>query len=97
MKYTPGPWKAIDNSWVEESGKICGTVDIMKDSEQWLWIGDAKPYGGDFTDRETARANAHIMAKAPEMVELLNKIATDKVAVPPWIIDQINKLLNPQQ
>lgn len=73
-KHTPAPWYVIDRT-SEHNGDTTGTFDISTTVDYnygGKWIGDTKPYGGKgFTDKETAKANAHLIAAAPELFDVL--------------------------
>lgn len=59
--HTPGPWRAVrDEVWVGKSRRVCPRVTA----------GDSLPLGEDF---ERAKANARLMAAAPELLEALEK------------------------
>jgi hypothetical protein len=76
LKITPGPWFIHDETcWNELREKYVGTFDIRTNPEgnpnaDSLWIADVKPYGmRGFTDRETAKANAKLIAAAPDLLD----------------------------
>lgn len=77
-KFTPGPWHVHDGtSRSKDSRGYVGTFDIKTSPKGELhngtiWIGDTKPYDGPgFTDKETAHANAKLIAAAPDMLNAL--------------------------
>jgi hypothetical protein len=78
LKHTPGPWYVIDsvepplpNS--QGTAKWIGTYDIkttQQPDENTLWVADIKPYEcRGFTDKDTAFANARLIAAAPDLLE----------------------------
>lgn len=80
-KHTPGPWFVHDGtSHSKDSRGYVGTFDIKTSPKGELhngtiWIGDTKPYDDPgFTDKETAHANAKLIAAAPEMLSALQQI-----------------------
>lgn len=76
-KHTPGPWYVHDSvSNHYRTKEQVGTYDIrtapLGCHDNGIWIGDVKPYGGDgFTNKETAKANAYLIAAAPDLLEAL--------------------------
>lgn len=72
FKGTPGPW-ALDESRHE------GSINRL---EPFRHIGMVSAYRADSTDAEENRANALLIATAPEMMDLLNDISNWLVCAP---------------
>lgn len=79
FKGTPGPWYLKDGTHLNDDGTgFIGTFDIinMEHYEDGvISIACAHPYGpkknGGFPTREEAKANASLMAAAPDLLEVL--------------------------
>lgn len=84
MKHTPGPWTIKFDNHVD--GPNNHSIDIV--TEDWLdvedfgnaWIGGVHQ---QFTSKENGWANAKLIACAPEMLDLLFRIA-DQPGVSHW-------------
>jgi hypothetical protein len=74
-KFTEGPWRVGKNS----SGSIevyIGNSFTNARHNEYMRIGIATDTdGGDCTNNPKVEANAHLIAAAPEMYEMLNNIA----------------------
>jgi hypothetical protein len=76
-QFTPGPWHVHDNvSYEKIHERNIGTYDIKTTPpgalEDSIWLADVKPYDvSGFTSKETACANAHLIASAPDMFEVI--------------------------
>jgi hypothetical protein len=75
-KHTPGPWIAVDATRNREDGRgKTGTFDIKnvsKAAKDRKWLADVKPYGSvGFTGYEEAKANACLIAAAPDMLKAI--------------------------
>lgn len=69
-KHTPGPWKVAGGYGWEET-KVCyHIVDPKKGWVAQLW----NKYEEDFKSCEESKANAQLIAAAPEMLEALEKV-----------------------
>lgn len=76
-KFTKGPWKVCENS--------AGSIEVYIGDrftnirhDEYLCIGvstDTDTDNRDCTNNPKAEANAHLIAAAPEMYEMLNNIA----------------------
>lgn len=99
-KFTPGPWFVHDGtSRSKDSRGYVGTFDIKTSPKGELhsgtiWIGDTKPYDDPgFTDKETAHANAKLIAASPELLaaaeEALDFIKAHNHYVATGIIDKL--------
>lgn len=63
-------------------------------NNRYFRVGSVFPYGGEgFPDYETAKGNAHLIAAAPEMYELLFDIFKNEGMMPDTM-GKINQLLN---
>lgn len=76
VKFTPGPWYVIYGTHNRKDGLgMTGTFDIKNQTKNGLdckWLADVKPYGGSgFSDYEEAKANAHLIAAAPDMLNYM--------------------------
>jgi hypothetical protein len=80
FKGTPAPWFVCDSTGKhsQKEGKYTGTFDIINRKQYEVGmkvIGDVKPYGGEhFPEHEEARANAKLIAAAPDMYEALIEV-----------------------
>ena len=64
MKHTPGKWETGENKKGSFSTCVYG-----KD----FWLQVQANAASPFTDEEILKANAHLIAAAPELLELLKK------------------------
>lgn len=76
VKHTPGPWYIADATSKRKDGLgMTGTFDIKNQSvvdRGCKWLADVKPYGGaGFADYEEAKANAYLIAAAPDMLNYM--------------------------
>jgi len=69
-KHTPGPWKVAGGPSWEETEACYHIVDSKKGWVAQLW----NKYEEDFKSREESKANARLIAAAPEMLEALEKV-----------------------
>ncbi len=73
-KHTPGPWKVIrdgnDLSVRSANSRDTGKITHLDIAEN---IGGLRP-GPDFTDRSEAKANARLIAAAPDLLEALQRL-----------------------
>jgi len=71
-KFTPGPWKA---DALNEDRFAYYILPAINAAGQWgPWIADIMGHINDtFPSEEQARANAHLIAAAPEMYEALKE------------------------
>jgi hypothetical protein len=101
-KHTPGPWYVIDSTEnKKDSSGIIGTFDIKNKSDvarDQKWLADVKPYGGaGFTGYEEAKANAHLIAAAPDLlavaIEALDFIKTHNHYVASGMIDRLQSVI----
>lgn len=71
FKGTPGPWFVCDSTMKRTTKDgHSGTFDIINREQYEIGmkvIGDVKPYGGNFPDKDEAQANAKLIAAAPDM------------------------------
>ena len=79
VKFTKGPW-FIDHD-------LC--IMTSSDIEDESMICDLMPV--ELNDNEIA--NAHLIAMAPEMYEMLNSIENDANQIPPFLWDKIQAVL----
>ena len=94
-EFTPGPWK-----W-SEAIPLPGVKPEPLDPNPKCWRLDADidhPDGGECVVRHRAPwkvepANAHLIAAAPEMYDMLATIENDAGQVPDWLWDQIQATL----
>lgn len=83
--YTPGLWTSFDATCLNDKKQIIGTYQITNGKEFGegrLVIADVMPYGLGFTpEKQEAKANAHLIAAAPELLEALQRFIafTDNV------------------
>lgn len=74
-KHTPGPWKVIrdgnDLSVRSANSRDTGKITHLDIAEN---IGGLRP-GPDFTDRSEAKANARLIAAAPELLAELEMLS----------------------
>lgn len=67
MKFTRGPWYVYNNDVylevVSDKGAICDTCMSGHEFD-----------GGDCTEGKSAKANAHLIAAAPEMYEAIKHV-----------------------
>jgi len=81
LKFTPGPWYVHDGTRPREYKEgHTGTFDIL--NTECYQVGgkvmaDVKPYGGNFPEREEAKANAYLIAAAPDLFEALQEWCAD--------------------
>ena len=66
-KHTPGPWKVARGLSWKETGAWYHIVDSKKGWVAQLW----NKYEENFKSREESKANARLIATAPEMLEVL--------------------------
>ena len=75
-KHTPGPWKVIrdgnDLSVRSANSRDTGKITHLDIAEN---IGGLRP-GPDFTDRSEAKANARLIAAAPDLLDALTKVTS---------------------
>ncbi len=92
-KFTKGEWIVYDSSmdWgnVNRDELVIGMDSFNHDwtdhyCAHKITIGD---------DEGEARANAHLIAAAPEMYEMLATIENDSGQVPAWLWDKIQSTL----
>lgn len=103
-KHTPGPWYVHDAvTHHYRTKEQIGTYDIRTAPhgchDNSIWIGDVKPYGGDsFTDKETAKANAYLIAAAPDLLavaaDALDFIQTHNHYVATGIINKLKEAID---
>ena len=69
-KYTPGPW----NLYIDDGVYITSSKDGFHNKDIASWYGDdwAVPYE---PGREELEANARLISKSPEMIEMLKDIS----------------------
>jgi len=68
-KFTKGPWKIVEHSWSDTG------IYSEHDRIALLSIGDEIDEGDQERFEEIQRANANLIASAPEMYEALEKLA----------------------
>lgn len=89
-KFTKGEWSInkdscwVDNSWSIDMAEHHCAATVVTCFE-----------GGESNAEERARleANAHLIAAAPEMYDLLSTIENDSNQVPEWLWEKIQKTL----
>lgn len=67
-KHTPGPW-SVPHSADEESGCSCGYV--FSESQRGFGAVATVPFGGEDENYPLAKANAKLIAAAPDLLEAL--------------------------
>lgn len=83
-KHTPAPWEIL-----EMPDRL-----IIKNEELNLPIGDV--YGVKSMtvyNKEQVRANAKLIAAAPELLEALQNLENDNNAIPPHAWDKVQKAI----
>ena len=86
-KFTPGPWKALrGHAYWEVSPQVRG-------DGQPFTICDCCPTAPRCPDGGLQEANAHLIAAAPEMYDMLKTIENDDGSVPGWLWDRIQATL----
>jgi hypothetical protein len=68
-KHTPGPWEVRENITPSEYG----TVEVYKEDGN-KWIASALGTHVGPRTKEEAKANAHLIAAAPDMFEVIKAI-----------------------
>ena len=80
-KFTKGEWKArcmiIDGKEVANTWSV-GSEDVVR-------VASLSTFNG--------KANAHLIAVAPEMYDMLNSIENDANQIPPFLWDKIQTVL----
>lgn len=95
-KFTKGPWEIKPIEDEKEYIRIRGTV--LGGRFKICNVNDAKLHHSDelkwcAMEREESMANAHLIAAAPEMYDLLSTIENDSNQVPEWLWQKIQKTL----
>jgi len=98
LQYTPGPWHWVDPE-TDEPTDLVGEAELSQVSLRTTYHNVACKWGGPplphfITDTEDLirTADARLIAKAPEMYEMLERVVRDSKA--PALKAEINSLLN---
>lgn len=76
-KFTPGPWKVEENPF-----GVYTTTFFLIGSKKESWIAESKgPHVGP-KDIEECKANAKLIAAAPELLEALQNLENDDNSIP---------------
>lgn len=83
FKGTPGPWKCLREEVNKHYIRISGT----KVGERFAVANVLIPLYDDVYEREAkeTRANAQLIAAAPEMLDLLNSLLDEKLIPEPFL------------
>ena len=81
-KHTPGPWSADFG----ETARIADPRGATLARATNIHLGGRRP-------ANEVEANAHLIAAAPEMYDLLATIENDGEQVPAWLWDKIQAVL----
>lgn len=94
-KYTPTPWVLTGDI------NSVGGIDLRGDTDSKIWIasinndhhtqGDRPSEG--FPGNIEGQANANLIVAAPEMLEFLETLESDKNRIPTWLWESIQELL----
>ena len=83
MKHTPGPWEVVCNEDAQEWSIDAPNGESRMHYQAWEEL--AVVYGSDDWPGEgaaIARANAHLIAAAPDMLAALENLENDDGAIP---------------
>jgi hypothetical protein len=84
MKFTPGPWDISHKTYENEDGtQSADWIEVWSHKEAVAWLGD---------NRE---GDAKLIAKAPEMYQLLKELSSQYYSVAPtWKVYDIIRAAN---
>lgn len=85
LKATPGPWEIV--RFTNYHGWSVNAPDRGCIAERWYDSEQKAPYD------EELRANAHLIAEAPVMYDMLATIENDDGKIPDWLWSRIQDTL----
>lgn len=96
--HTPGPWSVSSMMHLEDINKTSGTYGI-KVSPNGHWIAKLHPLNGIVESGDELRANARLIAAAPEMLDMLIELQESaqywsEYDVPVGIVDRLNVVIS---
>lgn len=80
-EHTPGPWEITPTKHP--------VADTFGVEARGVWVAKCHPFNGDGPGREEAKANAHLIAAAPELLEVCEMVLEfASIEMPPELIDK---------
>lgn len=93
FKGTKGQWfKSNSPFFDEEHNTYSGGFDI-KSQDGETKIVEVHAYGFWNLTLDESEANAILISKAPEMLEILSELENDNESIPKWLWQRIQKVL----
>lgn len=71
--HTPGPWE-----YHEEDGGVFAPANERKTGHCWTAIHDAERTGGGLPSMKEQKANARLIAAAPELLALVKRMTSEQ-------------------
>ena len=87
MKHTKGPWEVAGADWVREDG--CNYLPIINDEKREV----ARVVQYLYQFEPMSKANANLIASAPEMLEMLKNAKGVVSLTSPSMADKIKNLI----